>query len=83
MVEDNFNDEHITSRMKKLSAITLQLPANNVTTPGLYGYILRSLGWENINVIEIASTYTEFTIILKEVDVDRAFSVLKKTLTPK
>ena len=83
LVEQNFKKEKIISVAEDLSAITIQLPEINVTTPGLYGYILKSLGWEGINVIEVASTYTEFTIILKETDVDRAFSVLKKTLTPK
>ena len=82
-IEQNLKGEKITARMKNLSSITIQLPDANVTTPGLYGYILRSLGWEGINVVEVASTYTEFTIILKETDVDRAFFVLKKTLTPR
>lgn len=81
LVDENFQNEKITSRMKDLSSITIQLPDDNVTTPGLYGYILKSLGWEGINVIEVASTYTEITIILKEADVDRAFSVLKKTIS--
>jgi aspartokinase len=82
LVDENFRDEHVSSKVINLSSITIRLPDANVTTPGLYGYILRSLGWEGINVIEVASTYTEFTIILKESDVDRAFSVLKKTLMP-
>jgi len=81
LVEQNFKEEKIISIEENLSAITIQLPTINVTTPGLYGYILKALGWEGINVIEVASTYTEFTIILKEVDVDRAFSVLKKTVS--
>ena len=81
LVESNFKDEKIILITENLSAITIQLPAINVTTPGLYGYILKTLGWEGINVIEVASTYTEITIILKEIDVDRAFSVLKKTMS--
>lgn len=82
-IVQNLKGEQITACVKNLSSITIQLPESNVTMPGLYGYILRSLGWEGINVVEVASTYTEFTIILKEADVDRAFSVLKKTLTPR
>ncbi len=81
LVEDNFKEEKIISIAEGLSAITIQLPEINVTTPGLYGYILKALGWEGINVIEVASTYTEITILLKEIDVDRAFSVLKKTIS--
>jgi len=54
----------------------------HVDTPGVYGHILKTLEWEGINVVEVASTYTEFTIILNDYEIDRAFSSLKKVLTP-
>jgi hypothetical protein len=78
LVDQNFKDEKIISQMEGLSSITIQLPPENVTTPGLYGHILKALGWEGINVIDVSSTATEFTLILKDQDVDRAFSALKK-----
>jgi aspartokinase len=52
-----------------------------VTTPGVYGKILRTLEWNGINVVEVASTYTEFTIILKDGDIDRAFATIKRALS--
>ena len=78
LVNDNFADEKIISLIEGLSSITIQLPPENVTTPGLYGHILKTLGWEGINIIDVASTATEFTLILKDQDVDRAFSAFKK-----
>ncbi|MBI3366167.1 hypothetical protein HY041_00875 [Candidatus Roizmanbacteria bacterium] len=41
--------------------------------------LLKSLAWMGINVIEVVSSYTELTIVLENKDVDRAFSVLKRT----
>ena len=72
--------DNVIAQYQQLSAITIKLNKETVTTPGVYYQILKILAWENINVIEIVSTYTEVTIILDDKDVDRAFSVLKKKL---
>lgn len=73
--------ENIISQLINLSSITIHLPQSNVYAPGLYYFFLKALAWEGINIIEVVSTYTEFTIILENKDVDRAFSVLKKSFT--
>lgn len=69
--------EKIISELTNLSSITIHLPTSNVYSPGLYYFFLKALAWEGINVVEVVSTYTEFTIVLENKDVDRAFSVLK------
>jgi len=61
-----------------LACITLYLPDENTGIAGYYYYILKMIAWEGINITEILSTTNEFSIILDENDVDRAFSVLKK-----
>jgi aspartokinase len=73
--------ERIISELKNLSSITIRLPKSNVYSPGLYYFFLKALAWEGINVIEVVSTYTELTIVLENKDVDRAFSVLKRSFT--
>jgi aspartokinase len=73
-----FKKEKITSRQDKISAITLRLPTNNVVVPGVYHRFLQKLAWENINIIDLVSTLTEFTILLSEDEVDRAFRLLKE-----
>ena len=72
--------EKFVSSFHELSSITIKLPEEVVPTTGVYYYILKLLAWEDINIIEVASTYTEFTIILQNSDIDRAFSVLNKAL---
>lgn len=73
-----FKGEVVTAKQNEVSAITLRLPTNNVVVPGVYHRFLQKLAWENINVIDIVSTLTEFTILLSETDVDRAFTLLKE-----
>lgn len=60
-----------------LACITLYLPDENTEIAGYYYYILKLIAWEGINLIEILSTTNEFTLILADEDVDKAFSVLK------
>lgn len=69
--------EHVLSKIPGLSLITIRLPADTVETPGVYYPILKVLAWAGINFIEIISVSSELTILFRDKDVDRAFSVIK------
>ncbi len=60
-----------------LAALTLKLPVDAVDTIGYFYAVTKALNWDNINIVEIVSTFTEMTYVLKEDDVARAFDVLK------
>ncbi|MCF0190879.1 MAG: aspartate kinase [Marinilabiliaceae bacterium] len=77
VVEKHFGKEVCTYRNENLSAITLKLPAGNVQAVGFYYQIMKFIAWEGINVKEVVSTTNEFSIIVEEDDVDRAFAILK------
>jgi hypothetical protein len=77
LVEKYFKDEECIYKQDKLSAITLKLPASNVTVTGFYYHIMKAIAWEGINLKEVISTTNEFTVIVNDEDVDRAFSILK------
>lgn len=62
--------------LEHLSTISINLPEETVTTPGIHYAILKQLAWNRINVVEVVSTYTEFTIVLASIDIDKAFSIL-------
>lgn len=72
-----FNDEKIILKKENLSSITIKLPEENVEIPGVYYYILKSLAWSGINLVEAVSTSNEITIIFEEKDIERAFGVIK------
>jgi aspartokinase len=74
--------ENCIMQTKGLSSITLKLPKENTQISGIYYYILKKLAWENINIMEIISTTHEFTLIVKDEDIDRAFSIMMRIKKP-
>ena len=69
--------EEIVSQFSHLSAITIRLPKDVIDTPGIFYFLIKSLAWDGVNILEIVSTYLEFTLILEEKEVNHAFSILK------
>jgi len=78
-IHEIFRDENLIASTPSISSITLRLPKDNVKIPGLYYYVFKQIAWEGISILEAISTTNELTIILKDQDVDRVFSVLKKS----
>ena len=77
LVEDVLKDEVLLSKQTNLSSISIKLPAENVTIPGVYYFVFQRLSWEGINIYEVISTSNEFTILVNEDQVDKAFKVIK------
>lgn len=82
-LEDIFGGEKLIATESELSAITIRLSPESIYTPGVHYSILKQLAWHNINVVEVVSTYTEFSIILQNSQVDTSFSVLMRFLSRK
>lgn len=76
LVEEIFKNETTISKMKNLSSITIKLPTDNNLYPGVYYYIFKELAWDNINITELISTTNEFTVVINDTDIHRAFSIL-------
>ena len=69
-------DEKLKSITENLASITVKLPKANIEMYGIYYYILKHLAWEGLNIMQIISTTNEFTIVLKQEEIQRAFAVL-------
>jgi len=80
-IEKVIKKQFIKDKVMDLSAITLILPPSNVETPGVYYMILKALAWNGINVFDVVSTKNEFTILMKDADVDSAFTTIKSIFT--
>jgi hypothetical protein len=76
IVEQLFKTERLKSHTKELASVTVKLPLINTEIYGIYYYILKHLAWEGINIVEIVSTSNEFTVVVKQDDVDKAFKIL-------
>ena len=80
-VERLFQHEKCTQKATHLSSITVKLPAENVSVPGIYYFIFQRLAWEGIVLYEVISTTNEFTILVNDEQVDVAFRTIKDLKT--
>ena len=76
LVEEIFKDETLIAKSDNLSSITVKLPSDNTACPGVYYYIFKELAWDNINIMEVISTTNEFTVVVSDTDIHRAFTIL-------
>ena len=81
LVDKHFSGEKLLHKFDDLASITIKLPKDNVSTPGVYYIIFQRLAWEGIIINEVISTSYEFTILVSEQDVDTAFKVIKDLKT--
>jgi hypothetical protein len=77
LVEKHFASEKMIQKLDNLASITVKLPKENITVPGIYYFIFQRLAWEGIIINEVISTSNEFTILVSENEVDVAFKVIK------
>ncbi len=77
VIESVFLNEICLEKTQDLSAISIKLPTENVTISGIYYFIFQRLSWEGVNINEVVSTSNEFTILMDEGSVNRAFQVIK------
>lgn len=77
-ITDIFKKEKLTTESQNLASVTVKLPSINIKLHGVYYYILKHLAWDGINITEIISTSNEFTTVVSQSDIDRAFSILMK-----
>ncbi len=65
---------------KNLSVISIRMPLDTVTIPGVYYPFVKAFAWSEINVYQIVSYFTEVNFIIDDKDIERAFTLMK-TLT--
>lgn len=75
-----FEESEIKMILEELSSVTINIPLEAIETVGMFYIITKTLNWENINIIEIVSTLTEMTFIIKDTDVANAFNCLNKLI---
>lgn len=76
--QTHFKNEEMIGLHENLSAISIRLPENNSKISGLYYQIFKRFAWEGISLYEVISTTNEFTVLVEDNNVDKAFSAIKK-----
>ena len=77
-IKDNLHNENFLAVQDDLSAISINLPEDNSKIAGLYYHFFKRLAWEGVVLYEVISTTNEFTILVEDMFVDKAFSAIKK-----
>jgi aspartokinase len=75
-----FKSIEIKSEIEDIASITINIPPEAIESVGLFYIATKALTWENINAIEVVSTFTELTFIIKEDDAAKAFDTLKRLI---
>ncbi|MBT4540555.1 hypothetical protein HOC35_03505 [Candidatus Woesearchaeota archaeon] len=75
-----FKSAEIKSEIEDLASVTINIPPEAVESVGLFYIATKALTWENINAIEVVSTFTELTFIIKENSAAKAFEALKRLI---
>ncbi len=76
-LEELTKGENRIAKFTNLSAISVRLPLETVSIPGVYYPFVKALAWQRINVYQIISYFTEVNFILDDKDIDRAFAIIK------
>lgn len=77
-IKENLKNESFLAIQDGLSAISINLPQDNSKIAGLYYQFFKRLAWEGIVLYEVISTTNEFTILVEDEFVDKAFTAIKK-----
>lgn len=77
-IHENLKKESFLAVQEGLSAISINLPLDNSKIAGLYYHFFKRLAWEGVVLYEVLSTTNEFTILVEDDYVDKAFAAIKK-----
>lgn len=75
------SEELFITKQANISQITINLPKEAATTPGIYYFFLKSLAWEGINIVGTATTSMELTLFFEDNDINRAFEIISSLFT--
>ena len=76
----SFPKRSVRKVIRGLGSLTIGIPEESVETVGLFYIVTRALNWDNISIVDIVSTLTEMTFILRERDVPLAYDCLKSLI---
>ena len=79
-LEQALEGEEIVNRIPDLTGIALQRTHGQIETTGVLQFPLRILAWEGISVVEIITTLNEIMVTVRDFEVDRAVSSIRRGL---
>lgn len=71
-------EKNIVRTLEDLSLISIRMPEEYLETEGIIYQVTRELAWHKINIIEVISTLTEFSVVVKDEDIPLTYKILKE-----
>ncbi|OHX67770.1 hypothetical protein [Flammeovirga pacifica] len=72
-----FEGEEKLTEIQDLAAVTMRMPMSyDKDAPGVFYFILKTLAWNKINVVEFISTKHEFSIVIEKSEINKTFNLL-------
>jgi aspartokinase len=76
-VKKGLKGEKIIKVEENLVALSLNFSEKFLYTPGVISSVIRKLTWEDINIYELISTFTELTFIIAKKDATKGYNALQ------
>jgi aspartokinase len=80
-IKKELKEEKIIKIEKNLVALSLNFSKKFLYTPGVLSTIVRKLTWEDINIYELISTFTELTFIISKKDATKGYDALQRLVS--
>ena len=80
-VKKELKSEKIIKIEENLVALSLNFSDKFLYTPGVIATVVRKLTWEDINIYELISTFTELTFIISQDDATKGYNSLQKLVS--
>lgn len=78
-----FSRHEIIKETGGLSSLIVKIPEEASEAVGVLYTLTKALSWENINIVEVVSTFTEEIFIIKEEDAALAFGAVNRIIGSK
>lgn len=69
-------------RHKDVAAVTARFPDHHIEVPGILYALMQRVTLQNINIVEISSTFTEFTVFVAQSDARLVFDTFYECFSP-
>ncbi|RTL38028.1 MAG: hypothetical protein EKK48_22270 [Candidatus Melainabacteria bacterium] len=75
-ISKSFRPEKPKLLLENLAALTVQFGDEYIDTPNMYFALLRSVAVKRINIVELISTFTELTFLVRQSDLNELFQIM-------
>jgi hypothetical protein len=66
--------------LENLAALTIQFATQYINTPNMYFALFRAIAVKRLNVVDVISTFTELTFLVRQSDLNELFVLMNSLM---